>query len=546
MTSKISERRKSGLFLCFEFDTWKDARMWSYVSGLMLFHDAQAEFDCELQLLQHKNHGSTNETLIRKSIEGRRFDFAVVWLPHADISRVAVEALEKACDFVIFFLVESLIYTAQDIAELPHLERRWREVTSLLTTTSHVICMCPVTYRELQRHGYRTTFVFGITPMRIPEWARHDGPTMEYAFAASLYNDSRLKAAAEVEDVARSLGLKKLDVKDGADLVLRFNEAMLRLRDLDQVCAGSDPGARSRIADEVATIRRELWWGYLRQLSKADFVVTLASYFKGTPGRVIEAHACGVPVVFFDTNLVAQDVDALDAVGGISFATAQNLHAVVSQFYVGSQLDIQSNATRRVVSFPTVIALLDEVLANPKGAKVVLPDTGMSSMTREIGEANARRIVILFENEILMPAHDDALSKGARVIRMIDSPNISIEECRSLAFDQSLEGPLRVSGPMGDPRFLFELRDRQFLPFLLRSHVDFEILIYGGRCCQVMAQYYIFKRLVRNVSEIAVFSHGISQGIMGFHDQLADKEFDGNQHNFRTDSSRYGFEVIVE
>ena len=158
---------------------------------------------------------------------------------------------------------------------------------------------------------------------------------------------------------------------------------------------------------------------------------------------------------------------------------------------------------------------------------------------------NKEPLLLVFENDTPIAPHLAALKQRSRVLRLVDAPTASDMSWLQHSHLQSREGPPCFAGPLGDTRYLLELRDFHFFsPFVVKF--DFEILIYGGRSAQVMPQYYIFKKLVTDRSKVAIYSPQGADGIKGFHDVLGDAAFDGHSHQFKVDASRLGFDVLVE
>ena len=157
---------------------------------------------------------------------------------------------------------------------------------------------------------------------------------------------------------------------------------------------------------------------------------------------------------------------------------------------------------------------------------------------------NREPVLLVFENEALLASNLTALKQRSRVILIGDAPAASDMGLFKDSFRQHWIGLQRFAGPLGDSRFLFELRDLYFLP--IAPIADFEILIYGGKSLQVMPQYYIFKKLLNDRSKLSVYSPQFADGIKGFHDVLSDAAFDGYAHKFIFDTNRFGFEVLVE
>lgn len=355
----------NALFLCFDFPIWNQAKMWSYVSSYLLYHEGRKFLDCELQIVSHESSEAKNDLLIKNLTNGRYFELIVVWLPHANYSEKSIRHLKNVCNRIIFLLVESLVYSKQDIAELPHLANRWAEVTSLLTPESFVICLCPLTARLLNESGFNAIHIFGFWPEHLPKNIEHKERSSSYAFAASLYNETRRSAANRVKQIETDLCLRRLEIEDDPNITSEFDLQMAALMRDDELYGGNMPLERSALCDEIAETRKVLWEEYLRLISKADFMITLPSYFKGAPGRVIEAILCKVPVIFYQSNLALADREMLIRTSGVYFSEDEDLACTVKNLYKTSAKDTDSIDLTPTEVFPTVEGILTNIRSSP-------------------------------------------------------------------------------------------------------------------------------------------------------------------------------------
>ena len=226
---------------------------------------------------------------------------------------------------VRFILTESLIYNESEIAILPHLKDRWMEVTTLIGRKNLVYSQCPVTHRRFLKYGYKSIFSWGL-------WSFDDFKLINsslnlnsraitakhYIFSATLYNDSR-KASAEL--VRRELdrnGFIFQKLKDDHSLTLRFENLSKKLEQMDNIF-DLEINERAFLSSEIAEIRREIWFFYTDGLRDVELTVSLPSYFKGLPGRVLESFYYGVPAYLPMSNLDFTDLGKLKLVDGLIF-----------------------------------------------------------------------------------------------------------------------------------------------------------------------------------------------------------------------------------
>lgn len=357
-----SEKKPKALFLCFDFETWSEARSWSYVSSYLLYHESLKGFDCELQILLHRNSAAKNEQIVYRITEGRNFDFVLVWLPHAKISKKLKRRLQESSKVLSFLLVESLCYTDDEIAELPHLRHRWNEVTALLKSDANVISLCPQSYRRLLDAGYNAKFTLGFLPTELQRYHAACGEKSGYAFAASLYNKARREASKFVSDLAKTLTLEKIKISDPIELTDRFDSLVeqLRVSDIRETLA------RAALCSQIANVRKDIWLAYLNTLARANFLITFPSYFKGAPGRVIEALTCNVPVIFFESNIDTEDIRKLSLLQRVHFAERDSLRFCVEGFLESSPEIMREEKARLENLFSETAKFLIEVYStNP-------------------------------------------------------------------------------------------------------------------------------------------------------------------------------------
>jgi hypothetical protein len=335
---------KKLLLICFDFGDWTNARSWSYVSSYLIYHQLSTcpGWDVELQIVPYTYSERKVDELIEVIAKNRNFDLILTWLPHLNLSKRAISTLYGASKNLIFLLIESLCYTADEIAELPHLRHRWKQVTSIITKEYPVICLCPRSFRKLKSYGFRAALVYGFWPTNY----NIDFPKFKtlktFAFAASIYNNTRREASEIVTKLFSKNGYNRIEIIDSSIYVNEFNQLCKDLVIADQELQDKKTGFRGEICERIAEVRKRIWLDFMTQLANAEVLVTLPSYFKGIPGRVIESLYCGIPVIFFESNIDSEDINKVSSFDGISFEKRYSFENAIQKEIVSPDKDIGS------------------------------------------------------------------------------------------------------------------------------------------------------------------------------------------------------------
>ena len=292
---------KKALFLIFDFEYWQEARSWSYASSYLLFQESKAFLKSDIQVIRHRAVKTDNAKLVA-SIPDGTYDWIFVWHPHAALNETVIKTLGKKCSVLCHVLVESLLYSGAEIWEMPHLANRWPHCEALFRSCANavVLSFCPESAQRLNEVNIPTVATFGIKPKDIAFIQQRVGVDecvvrMKYSIAGKLYNAKRRGVFDQLHQVLDSQGLKELAVQEDYSLHERFQALMVCLETMPVDCFRQ----RSVIAQDIALVRHHIWLQYLKSIMEAHWVVSLPSYFKGLPARVLEGALVGTKVAIF-------------------------------------------------------------------------------------------------------------------------------------------------------------------------------------------------------------------------------------------------------
>ena len=80
---------------------------------------------------------------------------------------------------------------------------------------------------------------------------------------------------------------------------------------------------RSNICKRIKDIRRIIWCEFVETLSATTFTMSLPSYFKGLPGRAVEAHLAGSIIVFVNSKFSESFKNSLLRCEGLVFVDGE-------------------------------------------------------------------------------------------------------------------------------------------------------------------------------------------------------------------------------
>jgi glycosyltransferase involved in cell wall biosynthesis len=261
---------------------------WSYVSSLG-YADALRSCGAQVELLTTPWFEHAPELLA-----GRSFDQAwLIDLVHLEVDEALWAWLRAHVPMRVGLIGESLRYSDEELREEPRYAAREARVERRLREVTHVLPVDELDAQRLCESGLAARW----TPVAmLRDWvlaAERVAPHGPAGFAGSLYA-KRVRFFARPELRARVRVLAPAD---------RTPELERRYGALAQLCEQAvAPGARrrelhARYCAELFTVRGEIFRRYLHSYAGLGAAVNPPSLVKTYPGRVVEAIACGVPVV---------------------------------------------------------------------------------------------------------------------------------------------------------------------------------------------------------------------------------------------------------
>jgi glycosyltransferase involved in cell wall biosynthesis len=280
-----------------EFNDWREAKPWSYVASYGLldgFEACGAEWTVLPSLLIWGDR-SLNPFIDARErlLEAETYDQVWVWLTHAHYPPDFWPWVKRIAPVRVGILMESLRYTAEELASWEGYGWRFDAAVEQASYLTHL-----VTYDE--QDGVELAAVTGLpTHMchgMVPERSVRDLPAPvdgKVIFLGTLY-DKRLEflAKADLGDRVRMLGTPET----GTGLQAEFDA--LTKQALDDLRAGTmTPEALRAFILGLKDIRERILEGVMDVYRDGLAILNLPAYFKGFPGRVVEALAAGVPIV---------------------------------------------------------------------------------------------------------------------------------------------------------------------------------------------------------------------------------------------------------
>ena len=157
----------------------------------------------------------------------------------------------------------------------------------------------------------------------------------------------------------------------------------------------------------------------------------------------------------------------------------------------------------------------------------------------KIKNTDKNKMLIFFNIQLKVPAtllskYSDLYVAAVSAPETILAPGVTLPKSHLSNYDVDVS----------NVRSLFLFRDKlikQLLP-----EVGLDVLIIGGSSQVIMAQYYIFKKLVGPENKIVLFGDKDGKGISSLVDLMMDKDFDGKSHYFQKENLRDEFATWTE
>jgi len=317
------------LFIIFDFNSWAEAKSWSYVSGYLIIEEMIQAGEGSFDLVSIPFDYSEDQVLkvIMPYLDSNNYDHIVIWLPHLRISKkTSNKILEKKLG-ITYFVTESLVYRENEIRLLPHLQYRLGEFLDHYIQEGLVICFCKETSDELNKLGVNVLFKYGYLPHN--KITPRNQKNRVVSYAAVLYNDERIA----IHDNLNKILIEKLNycnivINDSDVLKSKFDIKINEIKAIDRSYADAQDFhiKRGKLSLDLLLIRKEIWKNYLETISSCEFIINLPSFFKGLPGRVLEAIYTGVPCLSINSNLSCEQNSEIFSNGIMSLCRFEDLN----------------------------------------------------------------------------------------------------------------------------------------------------------------------------------------------------------------------------
>lgn len=109
--------------------------------------------------------------------------------------------------------------------------------------------------------------------------------------------------------------------------------------------------------------------------------------------------------------------------------------------------------------------------------------------------------LIIVENNFVDQALLTALRSDYRLVRLVKSEDKPVGPFKAYEQIDNLKSDALYEGPIGTPKFLFELRDKLLFGMLYPAS-QCNLLIFGGKSHWITVQYHVLRKLVRGGGRI--------------------------------------------
>lgn len=276
-----------------EFPAWKKARSLSYSGQLGIEEGLHANN------IQFFTITTPWLSCAKKTCIGKKFDQVWIEISHQEIlDQKWREWILSIAPIRIGFLVESLEYHAEEIAEWAELKLRKQKAQERIQYMTHVVSCDEKDVENINAHNLvPAIWCPGAVPKRFID-QRESTVSKNYAVFSGAIYDARKKWL----ECPELKGLLVQQISPEQDTIYPFL--------FDTLHRGVDIFVRRRLpAGKFFLALYLLWLRYIRQknfslwlqgMKKAIAVVNLCSFVKGYSSRVVEGMAAGRPVISWD------------------------------------------------------------------------------------------------------------------------------------------------------------------------------------------------------------------------------------------------------
>ncbi|WP_267423514.1 hypothetical protein [Methylobacterium sp. GC_Met_2] len=294
---KSRQARPRILAILLEFETWAMGSKWAYASSYALLDGLRAE-NCDLTVIPSLYVPQSPEynpwVDARDTIIGNKtFDQVWVWVTHSHYKPGFNEWLKSIAPVRVGVLMESLTYSAEEIAEIPALADRKARVFRELAEFTHVISGDHADVAMIESElGLPTKYYM---PM-LPERLFLDAPPPEGSkalFLGTIYGKraSFLNSCGPAPELALAEPPERQ-----TDLPQRFDDISRQYKDRMEK-SGACAEQTVEYVTEIWSLRLEVQKLMIAMYRQGYAGVALPAFYKGVTGRIIDIIAASTPAL---------------------------------------------------------------------------------------------------------------------------------------------------------------------------------------------------------------------------------------------------------
>jgi FkbM family methyltransferase len=293
---------KRVLFLPLEFQTWDNARYWSYPAcfGLEDGFDS-CEIDYMTVPLFFETPYTSKESFLlklRTYIEQFDFDMVLFTANHTNVDDEFYKWIKSVAPVICGFLTESITITDEEWKTVPkEAQERKARVDKALENCTHMVVVDEKDLIHLAEKGIPSFLWRGSIPEKFILTDDIEASFPNAIFYGAVYG--KRQSLLESKELKKLITRPKISLEYGSEYPKLFDETnQALLRDLNESEVLPDP--ESIIADYHETIKLirqrnfELW---LRSLQQGSSIVNLPQNAGFYSSRVYEGIAAGRPVI---------------------------------------------------------------------------------------------------------------------------------------------------------------------------------------------------------------------------------------------------------
>ena len=234
----------------------------------------------------------------RDLLSGQKFDQIWINLVHCAYDDEFLLWLTTLAPVRIGFVMESLNYSNEECALMPHLSTRRAKVEAQMRTLTHVLVFDELDAEEINAQGLiKALWWPSAVPARVISKAWAKGCNLPAVFHGNPYGER--EALIRHPKLSGLLAHGRAP-EDLTELPKRLE--MLQKTTFDLLANGTDYDTQA-LANYVAALRqlrREIFDCWMGGLSHASAQVNLPHFLKAYSSRVVESMAAGCPVISWD------------------------------------------------------------------------------------------------------------------------------------------------------------------------------------------------------------------------------------------------------